>query len=85
MIPKAAEFVKSIFAKKPFPYGTAIGEGLMPFAAGIAFGRKIPGAGAQYLSGVQQQSYSATGALPGEMKINNIFDTLGKLGWIKRK
>jgi len=38
LIPKVVEIIKSAISGKPFAYGTAIGEGLGPLAAGYALG-----------------------------------------------
>jgi len=53
MIPKAAEFVKSLVSRKPFAYGSAIGEGLAPFAtAGLAGWELARNFGTDQLSGI---------------------------------
>ncbi len=44
MTPKTADIIKSVFERKPFPYGTAIGQAMGP-ARGIGGTAKLYGAG----------------------------------------
>jgi hypothetical protein len=61
LIPNIAGIIKSMIQGKPFGYGTAIGEAIVPIGMG----------GASYLSSTQQASAAAmarSGGTPGRLR-----------------